>query len=262
MQRRHIERLSESDRKDILKEVSKRLDLSTRRLFLKGFASLGSLTLLTGCDVVDGLSTERMLGNVSDFNDRVQAWLFNLAAMAREYPESAITRPFPFNSFYTPNSPDKSPDVDGSTFKLEISGMAVDKTPWSLDRLQALPQFTQITRHICIEGWSAIGKWTGVRFRDFLTRIGADTTAKYVTFRCSDNYITSLDMPTALHAQTQLSFKFDDEILPRRYGYPMKLRVPTKLGFKNPKHIASIEIGNEFTGGYWETYGYNWFSGS
>lgn len=262
MKRNPIERLSDSDRRDILKEVSKRLDLSTRRLFLKNIAGLGSLTLLTGCDVVDGLSAERMLGNVSDFNDRVQAWLFNPAALAKEYPESAITRPFPFNSFYTPNSPDKSPVVDGSTVKLEIAGLATDRTPWSLDRLYAQPRVTQITRHICIEGWSAIGKWAGVRFADFLGRIGADVSAKYVTFRCHDNYITSIDMPTALHAQTQLTFMFDDEILPRRYGYPMKLRVPTKLGFKNPKHIASIEIGNDFTGGYWETYGYNWFSGS
>jgi len=262
MQRKQIEKLSESDRKDILKEVSKRLDLSTRRLFLRNVAGLGSLTLLTGCDVVDGLSTERMLGSVSDFNDRVQAWLFNPDTLAREYPESAITRPFPFNSFYTPNSPDKSPVVEAASFSLDVSGMVADKTSWRLDRLYALPQFTQITRHICIEGWSAIGKWTGVRFRDFLTRVGADTSAKYVTFRCSDNYVTSIDMPTALHPQTQLTFKFDDQILPRSYGYPMKLRIPTKLGFKNPKHVASIEIGNDFTGGYWETYGYNWFSGS
>lgn len=260
--RRQIVKLPDSDRNDILKEASKRLDLSTRRMFLKSVAGLGSLTLLTGCDVVDGLSAERMLGSVSDFNDRVQAWLFDPAVMAREYPESAITRPFPFNSFYTPNSPDKAPEVDGATFMLEVAGLVTDKTPWSLSRLEALPQFTQITRHVCIEGWSAIGKWTGVRFRDFLSRIGADTSAKYVTFRCHDNYVTSIDMPTALHAQTQLTLTFDDEVLPRRYGYPMKLRVPTKLGFKNPKHIASIEIGNDFTGGYWETYGYNWFSGS
>ena len=100
-----------------------------------------------------------------------------------------------------------------------------------------------------------------MRFSEFLTRIGADLTAKYVTFRCDDRYATSIDMATALHPQTQLTFEFDGRTLPREYGFPMKLRVPTKLGFKNPKHIGEIEVGNDFTGGYWETYGYNWFSG-
>ncbi len=100
-----------------------------------------------------------------------------------------------------------------------------------------------------------------MRFSDFLARVGADRRAKYVNFRCDDNYVTSIDMATALHPQTQLCFWFDGQLLPRRYGFPMKLRVPTKLGFKNPKHIGEIEVGNDYTGGTWETYGYNWFSG-
>ncbi|WGJ14107.1 molybdopterin-dependent oxidoreductase [Methylocapsa sp. D3K7] len=242
----------------ILKEAARSLDMPARRVFLRNAVGLGSLTLLTGCDVVDGFSAERVLQSVSDFNDRVQALLFDSNKLAPEYPESAITRPFPFNAFYPE---DKAPVIDPSDFHLDITGLAGSKKPWTLEELYALPRFTQITRHICIEGWSAIGKWTGVRFSDFLTRIGADTSAKYVTFRCDDNYITSIDMPTALHPQTQLAFWFDDQVLPRKYGFPMKLRIPTKLGFKNPKHIGEIEIGNEFNGGYWETYGYNWFSG-
>ena len=242
----------------ILKEAARRLDQPTRRLFLRQALGLGSLTLLSGCTVSDGLSAERMLGNMSDFNDRVQAWLFNPQRLAREYPASAITRPFPFNAFYPRG---KSPEVDPAEFKLEVTGLVSNEEPWTLERLYALPKSTQITRHICIEGWSAIGKWSGVRFSDFLERIGADLTAQYVTFRCEDNYVTSIDMPTALHSQTQLTFWFDDAVLPRDYGYPMKLRVPTKLGFKNPKHVGTIEIGNDYTGGYWETYGYNWFSG-
>lgn len=251
-------RATKSDTAAILKEAARRLDLPTRRLFLRHAVGLGSLTLLAGCDVVDGFSAERMLGKVSDFNDRVQAWLFDPSKLAREYPESAITRPFPFNAFY---AEDKAPEIDPAHYRLEITGLAESKAPWTLEELYALPRFSQITRHICIEGWSAIGKWTGVRLSEFLARIGADTSAKYVTFRCDDNYITSIDMPTALHPQTQLTFWFDDQVLPRKHGYPMKLRVPTKLGFKNPKHIGEIEIGNDFNGGYWETYGYNWFSG-
>ena len=170
----------------------------------------------------------------------------------REYPESAITRPFPFNAFYPEG---QSPEVDPDSYRLELAGSVEDRTPWTLDRLHALPRVTHC--HICIEGWSAVGKWSGVRFSEFLARIGADTSALYVTFRCEDGYTTSIDMATALHPQTQLTFWFDDAVLPAKHGFPMKLRVPTKLGFKNPKHIAEIAVGNEYTGGYWETYGYN-----
>jgi DMSO/TMAO reductase YedYZ molybdopterin-dependent catalytic subunit len=128
--------------------------------------------------------------------------------------------------------------------------------------LYALPQVSQITRHICVEGWSAIGKWSGVRFSDFLARIGADTSAKYVGFKCGDDYYTSIDMATALHPQTQLSLRYADQILPPKYGFPMKLRMPTKLGYKNPKHIMAITVTNANPGGYWEDQGYNWFGGS
>jgi DMSO/TMAO reductase YedYZ molybdopterin-dependent catalytic subunit len=245
----------------ILKEAAGRLDRPTRRLFLRRALGLGTLTMLTGCQVVDGVSAEGMLSRMSDFNDRVQAWLFDPEQLAPEYPESAITRPFPFNSFYIPNSPDKAPIIDPQTYRLNVTGMVEKTDDWTLDQLYALPRVTQITEHVCIEGWSAIGKWTGVRFSEFLARVGADTTAKYVTFRCDDNYTTSIDMATALHPQTQLTFWFDGGLLPRANGFPMKLRIPTKLGFKNPKHIGEIEVGNDYTGGYWETYGYNWFSG-
>ena len=107
-----------------------------------------------------------------------------------------------------------------------------------------------------------IGKWSGTPLRTFLERIGADTTARYVGFECADGYYEGIDMPTALHPQTQMSFKFADEILPRAYGFPMKIRVPTKLGFKNPKYVISMEVTNDYKGGYWEDQGYNSFSGS
>ena len=130
-----------------------------------------------------------MLSTMSDFNDRVQAWLFRPDALAKEYDPSLITRPFPFNSFYIPNVPEKAPTVDPVEYRLSVSGMAAKTDDWTLDQLYALPQSSQITRHICIEGWSAIGKFTGVRFSDFLKNIGADLTAKYVTFYCADNYV-------------------------------------------------------------------------
>jgi DMSO/TMAO reductase YedYZ molybdopterin-dependent catalytic subunit len=113
-----------------------------------------------------------------------------------------------------------------------------------------------------VEGWSAIGKWGGVPFATFLRRVGADLNAEYVGFECADNYYTSIDMPTALHPQTLLALTYDGETLPARYGFPMKLRMPTKLGYKNPKHVQAIFVTNTYPGGYWEDQGYNWFGGS
>lgn len=154
------------------------------------------------------------------------------------------------------------PEVDANGFQLEVGGLVSRKTPWTLDALYALPQTSQVTRHICVEGWSAVGKWGGTRFSDFLQRVGADMTAKYVGFRCADDYYSSIDMPTALHPQTLLTFTYDGERLPPKYGFPMKLRMPTKLGYKNPKHIVAIFVTNKYPGGYWEDQGYNWFGGS
>ena len=230
-----------------------------RRVFLKRSLSLGALAMLTGCEFTDQESVQRVLMAMSNWNDGVQHWLFNPNRLAPEFPESRMTRPFPYNGYY---GEEEVPEIDGSTYKLELAGMIRDKKPWTLTELAALPQVTQVTRHICVEGWSAIGKWSGVRFSDFLARIGADTTAKYVGFQCADDYYGSIDMATALHPQTQLSLRYDNEELPPKYGYPMKLRVPTKLGFKNPKLIAAIFVTNEYPGGYWEDKGYNWYSGS
>jgi DMSO/TMAO reductase YedYZ molybdopterin-dependent catalytic subunit len=178
--------------------------------------------------------------------------------LAPTYPEIAITRPFPFNAYYREEN---APDIDQDEYKLLIDGLVDDKRPWTLDRLYALPQETQITRLVCVEGWSAIGRWTGTPLREFLRRIGADTRAKYVHFTCAEGYSSSIDMATALHPQTQMTFKYDGEVLPPKYGFPMRVRIPTKLGFKNPKHVIGLVVLNNYTGGYWEDEGYNWFSG-
>jgi len=231
-----------------------------RRLFLRQGLSLGALALLSGCSVTDAESVQKVLWAMSRWNDRVQGWIFDPARLAPEFPESAITTPFPFNAFY---GMDQAPAVDAASYKLELGGLVRDTKAWTLPELYALqPQVSQVTRHICVEGWSAIGKWSGVRFSDFLKRIGADLTAKYVGFKCADKYYTSIDMPTALHPQTLLALRFADQVLPVPFGFPMKLRIPTKLGFKNPKHIVAIFVTNQYPGGYWEDQGYNWFSGS
>jgi DMSO/TMAO reductase YedYZ molybdopterin-dependent catalytic subunit len=243
----------------IVREALGRLDAPARRLFLTRSLSLGGLALLTGCNVTSDKGVETALRRISRFNDKVQAWLFDPNRLAPTYTEAEITRPFPFNAYY---SIDEVPHVDGDDFRLEVSGLVADKHAWALAELHALPQVDQITRHICVEGWSAIGRWGGVRFSDFLRRVGADLSAKYVGFKCADDYYTSIDMPTALHPQTQLTLTYDGQILPAKYGFPMKLRMPTKLGYKNPKHIQAIFVTNTYPGGYWEDQGYNWFGGS
>jgi len=246
------------DAKLLIKDAAKLLPEPSRRLFLRGAASLGALAGLTGCDIIDGDSAEGVLRKVSAFNDGVQAFLFNPKTLAPEYPESMITRPFPFNAYY---SEDEAPDIDGDKWSLEIGGRVENKKSWTLSELYRLPEVSQITRHVCVEGWSAIGSWQGVKLSDFLKMIGADLTAKYVWFQCAEGYSNTIDMPTALHPQTQLTLKFDHEILPRAYGFPVKIRIPTKLGFKNPKYVTAMSVQNNDAGGYWENQGYNWFSG-
>jgi len=244
---------------DARKIIAPQIEDRSRRSFLMRGLTLGGIAMLSGCSLTDNDSVETALSAMSRFNDRVQGWLFNPNAMAPTYPASMITRPFPFNAFY---GIEDVPSVDEAEFRLDITGLVADKRSWRLDELRAMAQTEQITRHICVEGWSAIGRWGGVPFADFLKRVGADTSAKYVGFKCADDYYTSIDMATALHAQTLLALTYDGAVLPPEYGFPMKLRMPTKLGYKNPKHIQAIFVSNTYSGGYWESQGYNWFGGS
>jgi DMSO/TMAO reductase YedYZ molybdopterin-dependent catalytic subunit len=146
-------------------------------------------------------------------------------------------------------------------YRLTLAGRIADKRPWTVARLQELPMQSQVTRHVCVEGWSMIGKWTGTPLSVFLDRIGADRTARYVGFECADGYYEGIDMPTALHPQTLMAFQLSDRKLPTRYGYPLKIRIPTKLGFKNPKFVTTLYVTNERPRTFWTDRGYNWFSG-
>lgn len=229
-----------------------------RRLLLRSGLTLGALTLLSGCNMQDGDQVDKVLWAMSRWNDRVQGWLFGGQRLAQTYGADRITHPFPFNAFYPE---DNVPEIDLSTYRLDVSGRVADQQPWTLAKLRALPQQSQITRLICIEGWSAIGQWSGIPLRTFLQHIGADLHAAFVGFRCADRYYTSIDMATALHPQTTLALDFANKTLPDSYGFPLRLRLPTKLGFKNAKHIVAISVSNTYPGGYWEDQGYNWFSG-
>jgi len=239
----------------------KTLDLNRRKLLSRALA-LGAITALPGCDYDDPANpdlADRFLHMMSSFNDEMQALLFNPNTLAPTFSASQITNPPRFNAFY---GIDQVTVVDPATYQLELGGQIQDKQSWTLAALRALPQQGQITRFICVEGWRVIGQWSGVPLGDFLRRIGADITCKYVSFKCADGYYSSIDMASALHPQTILALDFLNAPLTPPFGAPVRLRIPTKLGFKNPKSVVQMAVGNVYTGGYWEDQGYNWFSGS
>lgn len=251
---------TKTTRQRVRLEPAQQLELENiqRRHFLRAGLTVGAMSMLTGCNLQDGDQVDKVLWAMSRWNDRVQAWLFSGRKLAPTFARAQITKPFPFNAFY---GQDDIPEVDLTSYSLAVSGRIRDKAPWTLESLRKLPQRSDITRLICVEGWSAIGEWGGVPLKTFLEHIGADTTAKFVGFKCADRYYSSLDMPTALHPQTLLALDYADVALPPEYGYPLRVRVPTKLGFKNPKHVVEIFVSNDNPGGYWEDQGYNWFSG-
>ncbi len=235
--------------------------MNRRQLMLRAMA-LGLIPSLTGCDYEDPQHpdlADKFLHAMSAWNDRVQAALFDPHTLAPTFRPDQITRPPRFNAFYDIS---QAPVVDETTYKLELGGQITDKTPWSLTQLRALPQQEQITRLVCVEGWRVIGQWGGVRLSDFLHRVGADTKCRYVSFQCADGYYSSIDMESALHPQTILALTFLGAPLTPAFGAPVRLRIPTKLGFKNPKNLVQLAVTNIYPGGYWEDQGYNWFSGS
>ena len=232
-----------------------------RRLFLRHGLSFGALTMLTGCDVVTNTGpVDAFLRAIGRFNDGVQAALFNPRKLAPTYSESLVPAEFRFNAQY---GIDKIPKINPATWRLQPSGLVSDKRAWSLEQLQGMPQREDVTRHVCVEGWSMIGKWGGVPLRAFLEKSGADLTARYVSFHCDDpiSYTTSIDMASALHPQTILCLTYAGNPITPPFGAPMRVKIPTKLGFKQPKFVTEIRVTNEYPAGYWENYGYNWFAG-
>ena len=242
----------------VLEENKQLVDTINRRKVLRGAVSLGALSMLTGCDVTRRDSVQSVLRTVSQWNDRAQAALFRPNHLAPTYAPSQVVKPPRFNAYY--DVEDVAP-VNVANWKLELSGLIEDKRSWTASQLYELPEQEIIVRHICVEGWDYIGQWSGVNLRQFLQRIGADLTAKYVSFRCADDYYGSIDMPSALHPQTLLATKYAGEPITDPFGFPLRLRTAVKLGFKNPKWITAIEVTNTYRGGYWEDRGFNWFSG-
>jgi len=242
----------------VLQENKQLIETINRRKVLRGAVSLGALSMLTGCDVTSRDSVQSVLKAISQWNDRAQAALFRPNHLAPTYAPSQVVKPPRFNAYF--DVEDLKP-VDVSNWKLELGGLIEDKRPWTIGQIYELPEQEIIVRHICVEGWDYIGQWSGVNLGQFLRRIGADVTAKYVSFRCADDYYGSIDMPSALHPQTLLATKYAGAPIADPFGFPLRLRTAVKLGFKNPKWITAMEVTNTYRGGYWEDRGFNWFSG-
>jgi DMSO/TMAO reductase YedYZ molybdopterin-dependent catalytic subunit len=239
--------------------MTRKFDFSRRAMVSRAMA-LGLVSALPGCDYEDPQHpdlADRFLHAMSSWNDKVQATLFDPHTLAPTFSLARITQPR-FNAFY---SIDQAPQVDPATYSLTLTGRVSETAPWTLAQLRTLPQHSQITRLICIEGWSFISHWSGPRLSDFLHHVGANTKCRYVSFQCADGYYGSIDMPSALHPQTILALDFLGRPLTAPFGAPVRLRIPIKLGFKNPKSITAIGVTNIYPGGYWADQGYNWFSG-
>ena len=193
------------------------------------------------------------------FSDWASGELFRRHHLATTFPDSHLT---PFSRFPINDYDVDDPDVDLVAWTLAVGGAVQKPGNYSLAQIQSLPKHRQNTRHVCVEGWDVIGRFGGVRLADFLTMIGADTTAKFITVDCADDYYESLDMATALHPQTLLCFEMYDEPLTREHGAPVRLQIPTKIGYKQAKYLTSLNVSHVLEKvGYWEDQGYSHFYG-
>ncbi len=244
--------------RDAIRQSRAVLEHFNRRKLLRGALSLSALTLLTGCDVSEEDSVQKALRAVSSWNDGVQAAIFRSDHLAPTFSPSQVVKPPRFNAYY---DIDHVKPIDGATWKLELAGLIKDKRPWTAQQIYQLPEQELIIRHICVEGWDYIGQWSGPNLRAFLTRVGADLTAKYVYFICNDNFTESIDMASALHPQTILATKYAGDFIADPFGYPLRLRTSTKLGYKNAKWIKAVEVTNTFRETFWSKQGENWFAG-
>jgi DMSO/TMAO reductase YedYZ molybdopterin-dependent catalytic subunit len=193
------------------------------------------------------------------FSDWASGLLFRKGHLAPTYADSEV---MPIEKFYVNDYDVDDPGVDFDKWTLTVSGSVQKPGEYKLEQIQALPKFQHNTRHVCVEGWDVIGSFGGARLSDFLQAIGADTTARFVYVECADDYYESLDMATALHPQTLLCYEMYHQPLTREHGAPLRLNIPTKIGYKQAKYLTDLKVTNVLQKvGYWEDQGYSEFYG-
>ena len=249
--------------------------LTRRRLIGSIGAGAGGL-LLSGCDrIVASPTVRHVLGAGESLTLGTQRLLIDRTALAREFAASDMSPVFrtngntmPASEAYEAHAADRFLD-----WRLAIDGMVRRPKSVSLAQIRAMPARTQITRHDCVEGWSAIGKWTGVPLKLLLDAAGPLPAARYAVFHCADDfggdaYYESIDLIDAYHPQTILAWGMNDELLTVGHGAPLRLRVERQLGYKQAKYVMRVELVDSLVrigagkGGYWEdSAGYQWYAG-
>jgi DMSO/TMAO reductase YedYZ molybdopterin-dependent catalytic subunit len=256
----------------------KPLAKTSRRHFLARAAGAAGALMLSGCDALS--RTEwfpKVLGMGERLSESAHHLLVPRKAMAQEFNEADRSPEFRSNGTAVPNSRQyQSLAAAGfADYRLEVGGVIEKPATFSLIELRALPSRTQITRHDCVEGWSAIGKWKGTKLSALLDTVRPRPEARYAVFYCADPmnpdgtgfYYESIDMDDAFHAQTILAYELNDAALPVKNGAPIRLRVERQLGYKHAKYVMRIELVQSFAhiaggnGGYWEDEGYEWYAG-
>jgi len=193
------------------------------------------------------------------FSDWASARLFRRGHLAPTFADAELT---PFEKFPINGYDVDDPGVIFENWTLTVAGLVQKPGDYKLLQIQALPRTRQNTRHVCVEGWDVIGRFGGARLSDFLAMVGADTSAKFIAVTCADDYYETLDMATALHPQTLLCYEMYDQPLTRPHGAPLRLNVPTKVGYKQAKYLTDLKVTNVVEKvGYWEDQGYSSFYG-
>ena len=241
------------------------------------FLTLLGSALLAGCARIGNSLTENAsFRKILEFPEKLNlAILGSGQPLAREYPESAIAPDFRQNGFDAPSTAEYVRwSRDGwRGYELVVGGLVRHPQSFSLAALKSrFPRISQITRHDCVEGWSVIGKWAGVRTADLVSAVQPLPTARFAIFSCMDDdgqgnmYFESLNLHQMAHPQTLLAYDLNDHAVPIKNGAPLRLKVPTQLGYKSAKYVHRItfvaDLGGEYgRGGYWENFGYEWFAG-
>lgn len=230
-----------------------------RRLSRRELLKLSPL-VLAGAFAIPKLRDYLLEAGVA-LSDMVAGATFRSAHRAPTFADSLVV---PFDKFPYNGYDVIDPEVDLENWTLTVEGQVANPGEYSLAQIQKLSKIVENTRHVCVEGWDVIGSFGGARVSDFLKSVGADTGARYLEVECADDYYESLDMASALHPQSLLCYEMYGKPLDRGHGAPLRLRLPTKLGYKQAKYLTTLRVTSVLRSdkrGYWEDQGYAWYGG-